>query len=80
MQKEDLAAIEIKVCLVAIKANLSGGSTKMVIKVIALIISTIEIIEEFIIFIGYKASELEIFKVTIAITRRVGKSIKIIRQ
>ena len=82
MQEENLAAIEIKVCPVAVKANLSSGSTKIVIGVVALVTSAIKIIEELIVFIGYKASKLEVFRViiTIAITKRVGKGIKIIRQ
>ena len=44
---------------------------------VILITSTIKIIEELIVFIGYKASKLEVFRV--AITRRVRKSIKVIR-
>ena len=78
IQKEDLAAIKIKNCLVAVKANLSGGLTKMIIKVVTFITSTIEIIKELIIFIKYKASELEVFRVTI--TKKIGKSVKVIRQ
>ena len=82
MQKENLAAIEIKVCLVAVKANLGNSSTKIVIGVVTLVASTIKIIEELVVFIRYKASKLEIFRViiTIAVTKRVGKGIKIIRQ
>jgi hypothetical protein len=45
--------------------------------VVILITSAIKIIEELIVFIGYKASKLEVFRVTI--TRRVRKSIKVIR-
>ena len=82
MQEENLAAIKIKVCLVAIKANLGSGSTEIVIGVIALITNIIKIVEELIIFIGYKASKLKVFRVTVAvtITKRVGKGVEIIRQ
>ena len=55
----------------------AGGLTKIVIGVVALIAGAIKIIEELIVFIGYKASKLEVFRVTI--TRRVRKSIKVIR-
>ena len=75
-----MAAIEIKICLVAVKANLGGSLTKMVIKVITLVTSAIEIIKELIIFIGYKTSKLEIFKVTVTVIKRVRKSVKIVRQ
>ena len=61
----------------AVKANLGSSLAKIVIGVVALITSTIKIIEELIVFIGYKASKLEVFGVTI--TRRVRKSIKVIR-
>ena len=61
----------------AVKANLGGSLTKIVIGVVTLITSTIKIIEELIVFIGYKASKLEVFRVTI--TRRVRKSIKVVR-
>ena len=44
---------------------------------VVFIISAIKIIEELIVFIRYKASKLEVFRVTI--TRRVGKSIKVVR-
>ena len=64
----------------AVKANLGNSSTKIVIGVIALITSTIKIIEELIVFIEYKASKLEILGVTIAVTKRVKKGVKIIRQ
>ena len=64
----------------AIKANLGGGLTKIVIRVVILITNTIEIIKELIVFIGYKASKLKVFRVTVAVTKRVGKGIKIIRQ
>ena len=78
MQKEDLAAIEIKVYLVAVKADLSGGLTKIVIGVVTFITSTIKIVEELIIFIRYKASKLKVFGVTIA--EKVGKSIEVVGQ
>ena len=80
MQEEDLAAIEIEVCLLAVEANLGGGLTKIVIGVVVFIISAIKIIEELIVFIGYKASKLEVFKITITVTKRVKKSIKIVGQ
>ena len=64
----------------AVEANLSSGSTEMVIGVVILVINTIKIIEELVVFIGYKASKLKVFKVAIAIARRVRKGIKIIRQ
>ena len=80
MQKEDLAAVEIEVCLIAVEANLGGGLTKIVIGVVVFIISAIKIIEELIVFIGYKASKLEVFGVTVAFTKKVRKSIKIIGQ
>ena len=75
-----MAAVEIKVYLVAVKADLRSGLTEMVIKIVILIASAIEIIEELIVFIGYKMSKLKIFRVTITVTRRVGKSVKIIKQ
>ena len=78
MQKEDLAAIEIKGCPVAVKADLGGGLAEIVIGVVIFIISAIEIIEEFIMFIRYKVSELEVFGVAIA--KKVGKSVKVVRQ
>ena len=61
----------------AVKANLGSGLTKIVIGVVTLIASAIKIIEELIVFIGYRASKLEVFRVTI--TRRVRKSVKVIR-
>ena len=66
----------------AVEANLGSSSTEMVIGVIVLITSTIKIVEEFIVFIGYKVSKLEVFRVTVAvaITKKVRKSIKVIRQ
>ena len=65
----------------AVKANLGSNSTEIVIGVVALVTSTIKIVEELIVFIGYKASKLEVFgvTVTIAITKRVGKSVKVIK-
>ena len=44
MQEENLATIEIKVCLVVVKADLSSGLTKIVIGVVALIANAIKII------------------------------------
>ena len=64
----------------AVKANLDSSSTEIVVEVVVLITNTIKIIKELIIFIGYKVSKLEVFGVTIAVTGRVGKSIKIIKQ
>ena len=66
----------------AVKANLGNSLTKMVIGVVALITSTIKIMEELVVFIGYKASKLKVFGVIIAIAviKRVRKGIKIIRQ
>ena len=65
----------------AVKANLGSNSTKIIIGVVVLIINAIKIIEKLIVFIGYKVSELEVFRVTITVTiaRRVGKGIKIIK-
>jgi hypothetical protein len=45
--------------------------------VVAFVTNTIKIVKEFIVFIRYKASELEVFRVTVA--KKVGKSIKVIR-
>ena len=64
----------------AVKINLGNNSTEIVVGVIVLITNAIKIIEELIVFIGYKASKLKVFRVTIAVTRRVKKGIKIIRQ
>ena len=61
----------------AVKANLGSSLTEMVIGVVILITSAIKIIEELIVFIGYKAFKLEVFRVTVA--KRVRKSIKVIR-
>jgi hypothetical protein len=63
---------------VAVKADLGGGLAKMVIGVVIFITSAIEIIKELIVFIRYKASKLEVFRV--AVTEKVGKSIKVVRQ
>jgi hypothetical protein len=62
---------------VAVKADLGGGLTKIVVGVVILIAGAIKIIEELVVFIGYKASKLEVFRV--AVTRRVRKSIKVVR-
>ena len=75
-----MAAVKIKGYLVAVKADLSSGLAKMVIEVVMFITSAIEIIEELIVFIGYKMSKLKIFRVTITVTRRGGKSVKIVGQ
>ena len=48
----------------------------MVIGVVILVASAIKIIEELVVFIGYKASKLEVFRVTI--TKRVRKSVKVV--
>ena len=62
----------------AVKANLGNSLTKIVIGVITLITNTIKIVEEFIIFIKYKASKLEVFGVVII--KKVRKSIEVVRQ
>ena len=72
-----MAVIKIKSCPVAVKANLGGSLTEMVIKVVIFIASAIKIVEELIIFIKYKASKLEVFGVVIA--GKVRKSIKVIK-
>jgi len=77
VQEENLAAVEIKVYLVVVKADLSGSLTKIVIKVVIFVAGAIKIIEELVVFIGYKASKLEVFRVTVA--KRVGKSVKVVR-
>ena len=70
----------------AVKADLGSSSTEMVIRVVALITNTIKIIEELVVFIGYKAFKLKVFGVTIAVTititvaGRVRKGIEIIKQ
>ena len=78
MQEEDLAAIKIKGCLVAVKADLGGSLTEIVIGVVIFITNAIKIVEELIVFIKYKASKLEVFRVIIA--KKVRKSVKVIRQ
>ena len=62
----------------AVKTNLNSSLAKIVIKVVIFITNAIEIIEKLIIFIRYKASKLEIFRVTI--TGKVRKSIKVVGQ
>ena len=64
----------------AVEAKLGSSLTEMVIEVIILITGAIEIIKELVVFIGYKASKLKVFGVTIAVTKRVRKGVKIIRQ
>jgi hypothetical protein len=63
---------------VAVKANLGSNLTKIVVGVVILITSTIKIIKELIVFIGYKVSDLEVFRVTI--TEKVGVSVEIVGQ
>ena len=46
VQREILAAIEIEVCLVAVKANLGGGSTKVVVGAVILVVGAIEVVME----------------------------------
>ena len=64
----------------AVKPDLGSNSTEIVIEVVVLVTNTIKIIEELIVFIEYKASKLEVFRVTITITKKVRKSVKIIKQ
>ena len=73
-----MVTVEIKVCLVAIKTDLSGSLTEMVIGVVALVASAIKIVEELVVLIKYKVSELEVFRVTIA--ERVKESVKLVGQ
>jgi len=61
---------------VAVEADLGGGLTEMVVGVVALVAGAIEIAEELVVFVGYKASELELFRVAVA--GRVGKSVKVV--
>ena len=75
-----MVAIKIKVCLVAVKTNLGGSLTKIVVGVITLVASAIKIIKKLIVFIGYKVSKLEVFGVAIAVAKRVGKGVEIIKQ
>ena len=51
----------------AVEANLGSNSTEIVIGVIILITNAIKIVEELIIFIGYKAFKLKVFKIIITI-------------
>ena len=46
------------------------------------IANTIKIIKELVVFMGYKVSKLKVFRVAVAvaITKKVRKSIKVIRQ
>ena len=60
----------------AVKANLGGGLTEMVIEVVIFVISAIEIVEEFIVFIRYKVFKLEVFRVVIA--GKVRKSVEVV--
>ena len=64
----------------AVRANLGSSSTEIVIGVVVLVTNTIKIMEELVVFIRYKVSKLKVFGVTIAITKRVKKGVKIIRQ
>ena len=59
-----------------VKADLGNGLTEMVVRVVIFITSAIEIIKELIVFIRYKASKLEVFRVTV--TGKIGKSIKVV--
>jgi hypothetical protein len=63
---------------VAVKADLGSNLTKIVVGVVVLITSAIEIVKKLVVFIGYKVSNLEVFRV--AITKRVGINVKVIRQ
>ena len=47
---------------------------------VVLITNAIKIIKELIVFIRYKVSKLEVFKVTVTVIKRVGKSVKVIKQ
>ena len=51
----------------------------MVIGVVILITSAIKIIEELVIFIGYKASKLKVFGVAVAVAKRVRKGVEIVK-
>ena len=62
----------------AVKTDLGGGSTEMVVGVVTFIAGAIKIVEELVVFVGYKASELEVFGVAVA--GRVGKNVKVIGQ
>ena len=75
-----MAAIEIKGYSVAVKADLGGGLAEIVVKVVIFVTGAIEIVEELVVFIRYKVSKLKVFRVAITITKRVRKSVKVIRQ
>ena len=64
----------------AVKANLGNNLTEIVVGVITLITNAIKIVEKLIVFIKYKVSKLEVFRVIIAVAGRARKGIKIIRQ
>ena len=63
-----------------VKADLGNNSTEIVIGIVILITSTIKIVKELIVFIGYKVSKLKIFGVTITVAKRVRKSVEVIKQ
>ena len=63
-----------------VKADLGNNSTEIVIGIVILITSTIKIVKELIVFIGYKVSKLKIFRVTITVAKRVRKSVEVIKQ
>ena len=63
----------------AVKADLGGNLTEIVIGVVALITGAIEIIGELIVFIQYKVSKLEVSELKVsgaAITGKIGESIR----
>ena len=72
--EENLATVKIKVYLVAVKANLGNGLTKIIIGVVALITGAIKIVKELIVLVRYKASKLEVFR--FAVTGKVRESIR----
>ena len=80
VQEENLAAVEIKARLVAVEANLGGGLTKVLVGVVALIAGAIKVgykvVEELIVFIQYKVSELKVSGVTVIVGRVNGIYIK----
>ena len=78
MQMENLAAVEIKVCPVVVKTDLGGSLTEMIVEAVTLVTGAIKIVEELVVFVGYKASKSEVFGVTVA--ERVGESVKLVRQ
>ena len=59
---------------------MGNGLTEIVIGVVVLITNAIKIIEELVVFIKYKASKLKVFRVTVAVAKKVRKGIEIIRQ